>query len=469
MSVNALSLLQERRLAYELYRQSHPPVVNSDAANDGATSASHQCPDCLQNTFGAATQVCSATGMLHLRENKRLVGGLLFDQDRQLNSAELLSAIEGSRVKWQPSRTQRVLVDQSSMKFLHSFGVMTGWNAQRFGLLYGKYEKSSGTIEVHTIYEPLQHGNGFSFQRIPLESEEGRAAVVEMQKIDRLAHALGLRRVGFFCTRRAWELEGGEDQQQQQQQGGTVLTARELLSIAQEQSIHGDECVLLTLSSQNTSEAGGSVCEAWQASAQCVRLFQNGVLREPREEEKAERLRANCQESAIQVYSSIELEVVEEKREGASGDLKFQSRESCHFVSTPWFTSYIAVESFDSPVIRNNFMRRHRPGFADPLPVNLKQYWLDPKRSGDSFLERVKDFHVLAYLVDALGEEKMLGQKAVSAYSGPRTLRADAAQDDHQRNTLPREGWAKLLSSFDPPEHRMREFERAVNQLMALG
>lgn len=458
-------LREEKRKEYERLRQEQKPRVET-------------CEHCHQLDY--LSPVCSATGHLHSLSKKKIIGGLLVDQDcTGLRGSQVAEAINNARVRWQSSRTVLVKVDVMVVHIFQSFGISAGWSIHRYGILYGKYDKASHTVEVHAIYEPMQHGNAFTFEALDPQTAQGKAMIEEEQRVNLLAQALGLRRVGVICT------HPHRDPQ------NVYISSRELLLCAKEQSIYGDECVLVTVSpyaaaagAQNNRESPSSVsattgacdtcqCEAWQASEQCVRLFQMGMLTESPKFSSAK----GDEEVVRFVHSpQLALEVTEEKRESASGKLSFQTLEPNKVVDTHWFTSYVAVEKMESGVLTNLFMRRHRPGMANPGPANLKQYWNDPKRQHDSFVKRASDFQVLLYLLEALGAEKMIGVggggAATTTYAGSPVVAAQTLGGGGSRfsstNAVARQpGWAALLGRGVKDGPEIRAFEQAVMKLMS--
>ncbi|EPY35569.1 nuclear protein localization protein 4 [Strigomonas culicis] len=315
-----------------------------------------------------------------------------------------MAAIDSTRVRWAASRTSLVRADAESLNIFQTFVQQMDGKVNRYGILYGLYKAEEKIIEAHAVYEPEQIGNEYAF----LEQKDPF-----LDTVDAVAAGLGLRRVGVVCTHPPRDNDV------------MLLNSRELLLCAREQSCFGDECVLLTIA-KNDKEGGVLECQAWQASPQCVHLYRLGVLHEraPRrrpatgaataaaspynvdEEEEAEGIAqrsAHLQnpEEARLVYSEVELEVAEEKTD-AAGHRHFVSKLPSHTVDTRWFTSYVAVEQFQSSIVRGLFLRRNRPAMAPPTMANLRNYMKDPKRQKDSFAEKLADFHVLVFLAETL-------------------------------------------------------------------
>lgn len=363
MSSNALHQLREEQ------RQRF-----ASAKAEGRIQVSEPCPSCHQPPY--SSEVCPVSGLFHNREHKTLIGGSLIDS-KVISSSQLMTAIDRTRVKWFPSRTQIVSVDATSANIFQSFVAQLNWHVQRYGILYGLYKAEEKMIEVHAIYEPEQHGNAVSFEVIddPL-----------LPRVDQIAAALGLRRVGVVCTHPPRD-------------GDTiVLSYRELLLCAKEQSRFGDECVLLTIAPSPTEGDDGATrmvvqCQAWQTSPQCIYYYRLGVLQE-QPDEKA----LHVMEQARNVHCTIPLEVAQTDTD-PSGHQRFTTKAPSTEIDTRWFTSYIAVQHFESSIVRGLFMRLSRPGMPPPTLINLRNYMQDPKRSSHTFVEKISDFHVIVFLL----------------------------------------------------------------------
>ncbi|KPA79589.1 hypothetical protein ABB37_05395 [Leptomonas pyrrhocoris] len=371
------------------------------AKKSGHLPGIKRCAACHEPTYSAA--VCPVSGHYHDLDKKRLVGGSVVNTNI-ISSATLMAAIDQTRVKWVPSRTQLVKVDAQSINIFQSFSAQMEWHLQRYGILYGTYDSAAQTVEVHAVYEPEQHGNAYTFEAIPDPY---------VDKVDHMAKELGLRRVGVACTHSVRDTDE------------VLLDFRELLLCAKEQSRFGDECVLLTVgpsatpstaetekmtsapgeSPPSTGLASGSAsnanepafvvsCQAWQTSPQCVQLYRLGVLQEAPAGEAA----LQTVEQSRNVYSTMPLEVAQTDTD-PNGHQRFVTKAPSTEVDTRWFTSYIAVQQFESPVVRGAFMRLSRPGMPPPALQNLRNYLNDPRRKGVSFAESVADFHVLVYLL----------------------------------------------------------------------
>ncbi|AYU79467.1 NPL4 [Leishmania donovani] len=368
------------------------------AKREGNTPEVRKCDACQQPTYSA--NVCPASGLFHDLDKKKLIGGSVVTSN-VISSSQLMAAIDQTRVKWVPSRTQLVKVDAQSINIFQSFVAQMDWKLQRYAILYGLYDDATHTIEVHAVYEPEQHGSTYTFEPLP---------DAHLDKVEKIAKALGLRRVGVACTHPMRDPEH------------ILLNFRELLLCAKEQSRYGDECALLTVApaampstkSGGTTSAPGELptgsaaassgptleptivvsCQAWQTSPQCVHLYRLGVLQESSGGEAA----LQDVEQARQVHCTMALEVAQTDTD-PRGHQRFVTKAPSTEIDTRWFTSYIAVQQFESPIVRGAFMRLSRPGMPPPVLQNLRNYIRDPKRKSMSFAETIADFHVLVYLL----------------------------------------------------------------------
>ncbi|KAG8345253.1 putative NPL4 family [Trypanosoma vivax] len=366
--------LAERRRRFEGLRSKEPPQASV-------------CNDCGKPlTF--ATDVCRVSGMLHNRGKGTIIGGLV-TSSRFIDSSSLLKAIDKTRVRWEKNRTNLVLVDQTSINIFQTFCRTCGWCVQRYALLYGRYDNATKTVEVHAIYEPKQHGDARTFH---FEKDEN------IRTVDMVAEGLELRRVGAICTH------------PKRDSNAVVLTAREMLLCAREQSIFGDECVLLTVYHDDVEDR--THCSAWQVSTQAIELYRNGFLSESNgargpDDEPATTDEQTMWEREARLCSEIELEVAETVKDDKGG-CRSVIKKMHHEIDVTWFVSYIGIKEFDSNVVRNLFVRLSRPGMDPPTYENLKIYLDDPKRRDMRRLEKYADFHVLVFLAcTALSEEQI--------------------------------------------------------------
>lgn len=322
------------------------------------------CEQCGQSVYDHT--VCQETGRVHDIGKKTVVGGAVLDAEKKVvTSRELMAAIDGIRVKWQAARTQKMRVDEDSIGIFQTLTLSRQWKLMRCGIMYGHYDKTTATVSVHSIYEPEQSGTPTDWTLLP----DPRT-----KRVDKLASLLGLQRVGLAITHPARD------------QSELILTGKELLALAKEQSIFGDHCVILAIAPDITT--GHITASAWQASEQCVHLFQIGFLSENKEDIRT-------------VASTQPLEIAQEETD-KKGHKQCIVKEPASIVDTRWMTAYIAVEKFHSTVIRNTFARISRPGEAPPGMPNLAAYLKDAKRAKLPFVQKIDDFHVLIFLMETI-------------------------------------------------------------------
>lgn len=323
-----------------------------------------KCEACGQPDYLA--KVCPETGLLHQKDKKRLVGGMLMDADsKQMTGGQLMNAINAIRVRWQKPRVQKLTVDGDSIGIFQTFVMRMQWQLMRFGYMYGTVSEDGTQVTVDAIYEPEQQGTNMDFELLPDK---------RMEKVDEIAKGLGLCRVGICCTH------------QPRDPNQIVLSGKELLLLAKEQSRFGDHCVLITIGPDMENQQ--IAAQAWQGSQQCVNLFQLGILEESKEDIRY-------------IHSTTPLEIAQDTTD-EKGHNKCVIKEPAATVDTRWCTAPVAVDRYASPIIRNTFARISRPGEAPPTMANLRIYFQDPRRSRLPFVERIADFHVLIFLRENL-------------------------------------------------------------------
>eukprot|EP00760_Papus_ankaliazontas_P007944 PhM_4_TR13612/c0_g1_i1/m.9460/K14015/NPLOC4, NPL4; nuclear protein localization protein 4 homolog len=307
--------------------------------------------------------VCPVSGLYHHKPGRIVCGQRLDDDDRIITGSRFTAMLSTLRIAWQKPRTEELKIDEDSISIFQSFAMSRNWQLQRMGIMYGIIRDTS--VEVHTIYEPEQ------------ECSADDATLTHdprLEKVDRLASMLGLSRVGVIMSHNA------------RNKDEIVLTGKDLLLCAKEQSRFGDKCVLVTVSPN--AETRQTEVEVWQTSEQCVQLYRAGYL-EP------------CTKRPGFVTSKVSLEVAEVKKD-SKGAPQMVCKEPSRDVDARWMTAPVAVQAFNSTVITSRFIRISRPGEAPPTLQNLKNYMMDPKRAGQRFVEKVADFHVLVFLMETI-------------------------------------------------------------------
>ena len=321
------------------------------------------CDDCGVSIYDS--KICKTTGKLHEHGKQQLVGGKLVDADKKtMTTSELINAINAIRVRWEKARVTKLSIDQQAMGIFQSVPIQREWQLMRYGIMYGTVSADGTAVTVDCIYEPEQEGTNTDWTLLEDKREE---------HVDMLAKGLGLRRVGVCVTHQP------RDPKQ------CVLTGRELLALAKDQSRYGDHCCLVTLGPSHENQ--GIEAQAWQGSQQAVNLYQLGLF----------------SESGVDIRyikSSTPLEIAQDTKD-EKGHSKCVIKEPEANVDTRWMTAPVAVSSFETTVIRNTFARISRPGEIPPTMANLKNYFADPRRTRLPFVERIADFHVLIFLMEA--------------------------------------------------------------------
>eukprot|EP01059_Diplonema_ambulator_P034361 TRINITY_DN7648_c0_g1_i1.p1 TRINITY_DN7648_c0_g1~~TRINITY_DN7648_c0_g1_i1.p1 ORF type:complete len:374 (+),score=96.11 TRINITY_DN7648_c0_g1_i1:538-1659(+) len=255
----------------------------------------------------------------------------------------------------------KIEVDSDTAMFFQSFLRQRDFSVQRMAYMYGTVEGT--TVRCHCCYEPEQESRATSYT--PLEDDR-------LAKVDGIAALMGLRRVGVLVSAPPAT------------PSDPVLTAAEVLLTAQQQAEHGAHCCLIQVRlSEDRSEVK---VEAYQASSQCVDIYKEGTLSPHPTDPKL-------------VMSERELEAVKEiDRDSAGHKAMVVSKSATHEVDSVWFTVPVPIGGFESDVVGNRFIRLNRPGEVPPTWENVKIFLKDPKRSGKSFAEAVRDFHLIVFL-----------------------------------------------------------------------
>lgn len=312
------------------------------------------CDNCNSDLF--RSELCPVTGIFH-NKDKIMIGGKFFDKDKtSFNSNELLSALDAMRIRWQEARIKKVRVDFDSINIFQSFIAQNNWEFQRFGIMYGTHDETKNIILVHSIFEI-----------------NGEKNYEEEKMIDKLASYLGLKRVGIILNNLPRK--------------NFVVSGRELMYIAREQSKFGDHCVMITLSPNiNTGELEA---HAWQSSEQSVNLYRMGLFSSE-----------NNKYDDQYLITTRELEVSQDKKD-EKGKSICTLQKPCNMIDTHWMIAPVAIEQFNSDIIRNKFVRMNRPEklYQSPRFDNLTVYLGEQKKKKIPFPQRLRDFHVLVFLV----------------------------------------------------------------------
>eukprot|EP01064_Diplonema_japonicum_P020554 TRINITY_DN3014_c1_g1_i1.p1 TRINITY_DN3014_c1_g1~~TRINITY_DN3014_c1_g1_i1.p1 ORF type:complete len:385 (+),score=69.99 TRINITY_DN3014_c1_g1_i1:59-1156(+) len=293
----------------------------------------------------------------------KVIGGKYFaNPPKQIGMKEYESLINRyQRIQRQKKcAIEKIEVDSDTVMFFQSFLRAREFKVQRIAYMYGTVE--GGLVKCHCCYEPEQESSQDGYKVLP----DNRLA-----KADGIAALFGLQRVGVLVSAPPAT------------PSDPVLTAEEVLLVANDQAKHGSHCCLVQVRlSEDLSEVK---VEAYQASAQCVEIYKEGTLS------------ANPKDTKL-VTSERELEAVQEESQGSSGHKALVSKQPTHHVDTAWFTVPVPIGGFESTVVSNRFIRLNRPGEIPPTWENVKIFLKDPRRAGKAFAEQVRDYQLILFL-----------------------------------------------------------------------
>jgi hypothetical protein len=241
------------------------------------------CEQCQQDIY--CNEICSKSGLFH-NKNKTQIGGNVFDKNKTVfTSEQLISAINASRIKWQEARVKKVFVNNKSIMNFQSSIMKNKNNFLKYGVMYGTYDDEKKHIYVQNI------------------QEENTQDKIEM--------TFGLQRVGIILSHPPRD------------KNDYIISGREIMLSAKEQSIYGDHNILITISC-DTKTHEMEVC-SWQVSEQCVNLYRIGTF-----------LEINNKKNNKHLFTSYPLETS-----------KSCSIEKSSIVDTHWFFAPIAIEQFE--------------------------------------------------------------------------------------------------------------------------
>jgi nuclear protein localization family protein 4 len=204
-------------------------------------------------------------------------------------------------------------------------------------------------VQIKVIYEPKQHGGPDQFVEEKDDLVNDRA--------EKLASMLGMKRVG-------WIFSHNGDRE-------VPLLASEILKAAELQSKYGKSFVTLVVS---PNEEGKLEFEAYQASKQCVELWEKDLLS----------------------LHPTNPEVVVAKKE-VEVERKMTKDIDCLLL-----TCNVAISSADYD-LQTGFPIRNRPitEHAQTM-LELKRVLTERKRKNQPFVQSISDFHLLLFLTDYL-------------------------------------------------------------------
>jgi len=279
------------------------------------------------------------------------------------------------RIKHQTYAVARTaIVDRFAGQHFQQFLIDYALQLQRVGYLYGttvpaekpvvdeKTKKSDmeyfdeneqyEDVQIKVIYEPKQHGGPDKF----IEDRDAEEQMIH-DRTETLAGLLGMKPVG-------WIFSHNGDRE-------VPLLASELLRAAELQSKYGKAFVTVVVS---PNEEGNIEFEAYQASKQCVELFEQGLLS------------AHPTNPEL-ITSKKDVEV----------ERKMTTQIDCLLL-----TCNVAISSAEYG-FQVGFPVRNRPATEyQQSMLKVKEVLLDRKRKNQPFVQRVSDFHLLLFLTDYL-------------------------------------------------------------------
>jgi hypothetical protein len=238
------------------------------------------CEQCQQDIY--CNQICSKSGLFH-NNNKTQIGGNVFDKNKTVfTSEQLISAINASRIKWQEARIKKVFINNKLIMNFQSSIMKNKNNSLNYGTMYGKYDDEKKHIYVQSIEEEnMQDKNEMAFE---------------------------IQRVGIILSHMSRD------------KNDYIISGREIMLSAKEQSIFGDHSIVITIS-YDAKTYDMEVC-SWQISEQCVNLYRIGTF-----------LKINNKKNDKHLFTSYPLETC-----------KSCLIEKSSIIDTHWFFAPIAIE-----------------------------------------------------------------------------------------------------------------------------
>lgn len=238
------------------------------------------------------------------------------------------------------------------------------FSIKRGGILYGTIEEDGGVC-VNAIYEPPQEGSPDSLSMERGTDEEARA--------DAVATAFGWVKVGWIFTQSTKERE-------------FVCSGEEICQMAAIQSEMGEKAVTALVAMFPPEEEGEAPevhFEAFQVSAQCVKLWEEGWFQVAPGEEPSGTI------------------PVRNPKDPQDKTPIIVSRKDVGEVDADYFLVPVGIKDHEGPVmtsfpIENRFL----PQGTSELKAHLQRY------SGKAYSERLGDFHLLLYLAKQPGFEE---------------------------------------------------------------
>jgi nuclear protein localization protein 4 homolog len=255
------------------------------------------------------------------------------------------------------------------------------FSIKRGGILYGTIDEEEsggggGGVFVHAIYEPPQDGTPDSLVLHRGTEEEERA--------DAVAAAFGWTKVGWIFTQSTKERD-------------FICSAEEICQMAAIQSEMGEKAVtaLVVMFPPEDEGAAPEVhFEAFQVSAQCVKLWEEGWFK------IGKNGTTNTSSSSSSSEEPSATIPVQNPKDPADKSPIIVAGKDVSEVDADYFLVPVGIKDHEGPVgstfpIENRFL----PQGAAELKSHLQ------RTSARPYAERLSDFHLLLYIAKQPGLE----------------------------------------------------------------
>ena len=256
------------------------------------------------------------------------------------------------------------------------------FSIKRGGILYGTVdEEGDGSVYVHAIYEPPQDGTPDSLILHRGTDEEQRA--------DAVAAAFGWSKVGWIFTQSTKERE-------------FICSAEEICQMAAIQSEMGEKAVTALVAMFPPEEEGAAPevhFEAFQVSAQCVKLWEQGWFKiDTPLDTNGNHNNTTSGTKAVQEPSGTI--PVQNPKDPVDKTPIIVAGKDVGEVDADYFLVPVGIKDHEGPVgssfpIENRFL----PQGAAELKSHLQ------RTSARPYAERLSDFHLLLYIAKQPGLE----------------------------------------------------------------
>lgn len=261
------------------------------------------------------------------------------------------------------------------------------FSIKRGGILYGTIDQDEGGgggVFVHAIYEPPQDGSPDSLVLHRGSEEEYHA--------DAVAASFGWTKVGWIFTQSTKERE-------------FICSAEEICQMAAIQSEMGEKAVTALAAMFPPEEEGAAPevhFEAFQVSAQCVKLWEEGWfnINSPYSTKTSKKINENAPSSANSSEEPSATIPVRDPKDPVDTSPIIVAGKDVGEVDADYFLVPVPIKDHDGPVgtsfpIENRFL----PQGTAELKSHLQ------RTSARPYAERLSDFHLLLYIAKQPGLE----------------------------------------------------------------